>query len=172
MFLGAEKSKLLLCASNQEGCILVDIFKTLAHLVGICIGMLSWTSVLFYNDNISSKKTQRLLLCSKIVCTTFELQEQYYKICFCTAKEDGMSECFFFLSLKQSHSNQQCNWNATPIWRRKGNFWQEDTEQLGVLFRWSIDSHSLWVQLSKNSNSILFLQLGFILWYYYIVFCM
>lgn len=46
-----------------------------------------------------------------------------------------------FLSLEQSHSNQQCNWNATPIWR-KGNFWQEEIEQLGVLFRIYIDSHS------------------------------
>lgn len=153
---------MLSCASDQEGCILVDIFKALGRLVGICIGMLSWTSVLFYNDNISSKKIQRNLLFSKIVYATFELQEQCYKICFHGVTEDGMSECFF-LSLKQSHSNQQCNWNATPIWRRKGNFWQEDTEQLGVLFRLSIDSHSLWVQLSKNSNTILFLQLGFTL---------
>lgn len=36
---------------------------------------------------------------------------------------------------KQAHSNQQCNWNATTVWRRKGNFWQGETEQLGALFR-------------------------------------
>lgn len=38
-------------------------------------------------------------------------------------------------SPKQAHSNQQCNWNATTVWRRKGNFWQGEAEQLGALFR-------------------------------------
>lgn len=39
--LGTARSKWLSCASDQEGCALVDVFKALGHLVGICIGMLS-----------------------------------------------------------------------------------------------------------------------------------
>lgn len=150
-----ERSKWQSCATNQEGCILEDVFKALSHLVGICIGMLSWSSVLFYNDNKSSKKIWRNLLCLKVVCTTFELQEQHYKIWFCGVKEYEMSEWFFFPSSQAVSFQSECNWNATPIWRRKGNFWQEDAAQLGVLFRLNIDSHSLWGQLSKNSNRTL-----------------
>lgn len=111
---------------------IVDIFKALGHPVGICIGVLSSTSVLFCSVNINSKKIQKQSTVLKN--SLYSLNKQCYIICFCGEKENGMSEWFFFFfpSLKQSHSNQQCNWNATPVWRRKGNFWQEDTEQLGV----------------------------------------
>ena len=109
---------------------IVGIFRALGHRVGVGIGVLSSTSVLFCNVNINSKKIQKQSTLLKN--SLYSLNKQCYIICFCGAKENRMSECFFFLSLKQPHSNQQCNWNAIPVWRRKGNFWQEDTEQLGV----------------------------------------
>lgn len=40
LFLGAERSKWLSYARDQEGCVL-GVSKALGHLVGICIGMLS-----------------------------------------------------------------------------------------------------------------------------------
>lgn len=129
--------------------------------------MLFWISVLFLNDNTSSKNIWRNLekfTLYKNSLHNFWVAESY-TISFCWEKENGMSEPPYppFFSLRQSHSNQQCNWNATPFWRRKGNFWQGDVEHLGALFTLSTDSHSLWTQLSRKQHSILFLQLEFTL---------
>lgn len=73
---------------------IVDIFKALGHPVGICIGVLSSTSVLFCSVNINSKKIQKQSTVLKN--SLYSLNKQCYIICFCGEKENGMSECFFF----------------------------------------------------------------------------
>ena len=79
---------------------IVGIFRALGHRVGVGIGALSSTSVLFCNVNINSKKIQKQ---STLLKNSFySLNKQCYIICFCGAKENRMSECFFFFSLSNS----------------------------------------------------------------------
>lgn len=73
---------------------IVGIFRALGHRLGVGIGLLSSTSVLFCNVNINSKKIQKQSTLLKN--SSYSLNKQCYIICFCGAKENGMSECLFF----------------------------------------------------------------------------
>lgn len=150
---------------RSRGCTLVEIFKALGYLPANCIAMLS--SVLFNNDNESSENMQINTLFKN---SLHSCRNSITKFFLVELRKTGCLSIFFFLSFKQSHSNQQCNWNATTVWKREGNFWQRVTEQLGAFFRLSIDSHSLWTQLSKNSTVFYFYSWD-LLWYYYMVCC-